>query len=1138
MTAADGSLAPPVTPQPFDPRGPLPQGTALLEASAGTGKTYAIAGLTARFVAEADVPLAQMLIVTFGRAATSEMRERVRDRLVTAAHGLTPNMSTSDPYLDHLASGPADDVERRVARLRRALPDFDAATIVTTHQFCHQVLASLGIAGGVDPRDNFAETSSDLVGETIVDLYLRDIAPDPTLADVLSFDAAKTAAKAAVGDPHARLEPIGAGAGTSAALRVTFATTVRDEVLRRKREHSHLDYDDLLVRVRDALADPVAGAGAAARLRSRHRVVLVDEFQDTDPVQWEILERAFHGHVPLVLIGDPKQAIYAFRGGDLQTYLSATGVASSRHTLSKNWRADPPVLDGVRRVFRSAALGDRRIVVHPVDPGLSGARLTGASAPVRLRVLTCEDGPTLQNGRLLKAPDARTAVAQDVAGVVVDLMSDHYRYRADPNTQRSLLPRDMAVVVRTNKQADLVRQHLMDAGVPAVLSGVRSVFATEAARDWVTLLRALEEPHRAGLVRAAALTRLVGVPPADLTTEDPDDMLGRLMRRWRVAWVDRGVPALVGEIESHGLLERLLGTPDGERDLTDVRHVAEAVHEAAVVDRLGPTGQREWLARHVADSDAEGADVAVERSRRLESDADAVQVLTVHGAKGLEFPVVLAPYEYDRWARPKPAVMQLHSSDGTRLLDVGGPDGPDYDANRTTAAAENDGESLRTCYVALTRAASHLVLWWAPTSNTTTSALNRLLFGDFAGEEEPPAKVEIPRDRDVHRILTDMAAASDGALAVERATPHVSAAWPGVPHSREVEGAARFERPLDLAWRRLSYTGLTRGVDHVSTAASATSEPEETGIEDEPADAAAEVAAGHRGHDEGRHDARLRSLASAWTALPAGAAFGTLVHGVLEDFDTAAADIDSHVRDLCAGAVAARLGSTVDPDLLSDALLASIRTPLGESAGGASLVDVAPADRLAELDFELPLAGGARDRLHKATVADLAALLRTHLPVDDPLAPYPDMLATEGLGGRSLGGYLVGSIDAVLRIHHPASPGPAHLVVDYKTNVVPTDGEPLTAWHYQPDRLASVMMAAHYPLQALLYTVALHRYLRWRQHGYQPEVHLGGVLYLFLRGLVGPAAVDGHGRPCGAFSWQPPTALVLEASDLLAGGAR
>ena len=339
---------------------------------------------------------------------------------------------------------------------------------------------------------------------------------------------------------------------------------------------------------------------------------------------------------------------------------------------------------------------------------------------------------------------------------------------------------------------------------------------------------------------------LVGVPPVDLVSHEDDDTLSffdaRVARRPGGARrAGSGFPA---RSSRHGLLARLLGTPDGERDLTDVRHVAEAVHEAAVLGRLGPTGQREWLARQVADADAESTTVAVERSRRLESDADAVQVLTVHGAKGLEFPVVLAPFEYDRWSRRGSDVLQLHSSDGDQAARR-------WRIHRTRLWGEprdSRGGERREESAHLLRGAhqgrSHLVLWWAPTSNTATSALNRLLFGEFSAGQGPPAKVKVPSDEDVHRILTGMAASSDGVLAVERATPHVSAAWAGVPRSREVEGAAPFDRSLDLAWRRLSYTALTRGVDHVSTAAESTANPRRpdrgsAGWQDAPSDVAA-----------------------------------------------------------------------------------------------------------------------------------------------------------------------------------------------------------------------------------------------------------------------------------------------------------
>ena len=212
-----------------------------------------------------------------------------------------------------------------------------------------------------------------------------------------------------------------------------------------------------------------------------------------------------------------------------------------------------------------------------------------------------------------------------------------------------------------------------------------------------------------------------------------------------------------------------------------------------------------------------------------------------------------------------------------------------------------------------------------------------------------------------------------------------------------------------------------------------------------------------------------------------------------------------------------------------------MRTPLGPLAGGLSLAEVGPADRLAELDFELPMGsptGAAR------TLADVAALLRQHLPADDPLAGYPDHLGAPGLGPATLVGYLAGSIDAVLRLPATAGNPARFLVVDYKTNLLRNPAEPgveRLAWGYRPEVLGPAMIAAHYPLQALLYSAALHRYLRWRLPDYDPDTHLGGVLYLFLRGMAGPDTPTQDGTPCGVFAWRPPTALVIELSDLLDG---
>jgi exodeoxyribonuclease V beta subunit len=267
--------------------------------------------------------------------------------------------------------------------------------------------------------------------------------------------------------------------------------------------------------------------------------------------------------------------------------------------------------------------------------------------------------------------------------------------------------------------------------------------------------------------------------------------------------------------------------------------------------------------------------------------------------------------------------------------------------------------------------------------------------------------------------------------------------------------------------------------------------------------------------------------------LPLGAAFGTLVHGVLETADLTAPDLLAELTAQCREQLARHPTAGVDAGLLAAALEPVARTPLGPLAGDVALDRIAPRDRLAELDFELPLAGGD-GRGTAVALAELVPLLRRHLPADDPLHGYPDVLA--GLPAQQLRGYLTGSIDAVLRL-----PDGRFAIVDYKTNwlgpVGPDGRDPLTAAHYHPQRLAEAMSAAHYPLQALLYGAALHRFLRWRLPGYSPGRHLGGVLYLFVRGMCGPATPVHDGVPHGVFSWAPPPALVVELSELLAGGS-
>ncbi len=1103
------------TPAAFDLLGPLPTGTTVLEASAGTGKTYTIAGLVARFIAEGKATMDELLVVTFGRAATRELRERVRERLVSARELLADAAAAragKDDVVALLATAGDAEVAERRRRLDVALSAFDAATVATTHGFCQQVLTGLGTAGDHDSTAVLVESIDDLVVEVAEDLYLRQWGRDNADPPVVSRDDALKLARAAVGDPATRLTPHDAPRDSDPDVRYRYARAVQAEVERRKRALRLLSYDDLLTRLSAILADPGCGDAAAGRLRARYRIVLVDEFQDTDPVQWDILRLAFHGHATLVLIGDPKQAIYAFRGADVHSYLHAADVAGERSTLPKNWRSDPALLDGLAAVLRGAALGDERIRVTPVAPAHTGRSLRRPveKAPVRLRVIP-RDGHELTGRGTIKAPADSESVVADLTAEIVDLLSSGATVvPRDGGEERPVEPGDIAVLVRNNKQADAVHRSLLDADVPAVVTGTRSVFSTPAAEDWRVLLEALEQPHRTGRVRRLGLSSFVGWPVDQLDTADIDALSLRV-RHWIGVLEQRGVAALYESIAaSERVAARLLSLEDGERLLTDLRHVAEALHEAALLGSLGLSALLAWLRRRIAEA---GTDGTQERSRRLESDAEAVQVVTVHTGKGLEFPVVHVAFGWYCWS-PAPVAPTFH--DGReRVRDVGGDEAPNWKEHVKAHKKEESGEELRLLYVALTRAQSELVIWWAPAWYTDSSPLHRLLLGpdpsDLSGSVRIPTS-----DDNVLAAFRALAAPTGGALAVEVAALRSPVTWKQFFGQLKRLSPAVFDRSVDLSWRRTSYTALTAAGHDAGPAVG--SEPEQAQKTDEP-DAPIVVQAPP-------DDDALCAVPSPMADLPGGPGFGTLVHEVLQRVDPTAGDLAAEVQRVAAERLR-RTSWSITPAELAAALIPSLTTPLGPLCADLRLSDLPPSDRLPELDFELPLAGGDRPVVERALLGDVAPLLRRHLPAGTLLSSYADVLERPTLARAPLRGYLAGSIDAVLRVA-----GPRYVVVDYKTNRLAPSDEPLTAWHYRPAALEQAMIASDYPLQALLYSVALHRYLRWRQPGYEPDVHLGGVLYLFLRGMAGPTA-----EPAGVFSWRPPSALVVELSDLVAGAA-
>ena len=1100
----------------FDIAADLSPGTTLLEASAGTGKTWTIAALVTKHVASGQVKLDEMLVVTFTRAASQELRERCRRQLDEAVQLLAdPSLRDPDNRLhDWLLDASDRDLADRLGRLTDALVSFDAATIATIHQFCQLVLRSLGVAGDTDASAVLVEDLEQLTSETVDDLYLRDFGseekPRWTRAAALEL------ARSVVGDPRARVEPasvLDEPDDSMAKTRVRFAHDVLAEVERRKRRLGVLSYDDLLSQLADAL-ERVDGA-ARRRMQHRWKFVLIDEFQDTDPVQWQVFERAFGASTTMVLIGDPKQAIYAFRGGDIVTYLQASDTATTTQTLGVNWRSDRPLLRSVHAVLQGAQLGEERIVVHPVEAHLEESRLHGAGAPFRLRVV--------RRAELGKGPRSKPPVAVWRDHVINDTAHDIKRLiEARPTFDgRPLQPGDIAVLAARRNELEAVQVALADVGVPSVVNAGGSVFHTPAAAEWLALLEAMEQPHRSDRVRAAALTSFFGHSAQSLDAGGDrltDDLAGQV-RTLADVFNQRGVAAVVEVSAVEGLTARVLARVGGERTLTDLRHIGESLLRVSTEERLGLVGLLAWLREQVAD---EKLEVASERTRRLDSDAAAVQLVTIHGSKGLQYPVVYLPTLWNRYTGRDPEVPLFHDDEGRRSRDVGGASAFHREAVRRHWR-EDAGESLRLLYVAMTRAQSQVVAWYAAAErNTPDSPLHRMLFGRRPGMAPVPDSMPIVEE---DRLMAILAAWQEaGGPSVE-----IAALTPPDPTPLEQSTAAlevrSFTRTVDTSWRRTSYSSLS--AVSAAHAAAALSEPELVPDED------AEVSIDDLDADLDV-SAPAASVASPMATLPVGATFGSLVHAVLEHADPDAADFRGELLRLIAEQLV-WWPVDLDPDELADALVAVCASPLGPLADDRTLISLGLPDRLRELDFELPLAGG--DTVAEPAdvrLGDLVTLLRRHLPEGDAVRVYADALDTDpDLAAQSLRGYLTGSIDVVLRLDVDGHQ--RFLTVDYKTNWLGPIDHPLTAHDYRPEMLDEAMAHSDYPLQALLYTVVLHRFLRWRLPDYDPATHLGGVLYLYLRGMCGTDTPIVDGSPCGVFSWRPPVALVEELSDLLDG---
>lgn len=1097
-------------------------GLHLVEASAGTGKTFALTAWILRLLLERGVALPELLAVTFTRAATAELRERIRRRLRGAERllaGEAPRDDEERQTAGILAQAVRNGDEATVrTRLAAALVQLDEAAVSTIHGFCQRALREYGfIAGSIgdedvidDPREAWDEVAADLwrganLGSPEDARQLRALWNTPgDLAGNLP----------GLCDPARRLLPAANESGAAAWLHALRAQARErfEAALARRRQRSQ---DQLLERMHVAMREPRFAAAVA----TRWPVALVDEFQDTDTRQWAIFRGLYQaglarfkrdaGAMPLLgLVGDPKQAIYAFRGGDLDTYLAAredVRAQGGEDSLDTNYRSRPAVLAAIEALFAQSPQPFRSdIAFHPVVAARAddedALRVDGASPP-GLTIHWLPPPGDASKKKRSKGEDEHDAIATTVGEIVRLLERGTLR---EKDAVRPLRASDIAVLVRKNKQAEWMRDALAAAGIGAAVQGNDSVFAADAAGEVLRLLEACAHPGDDARLRSALATRLLGFDAAAIAAlEDAVDADGvPALPAWRarfeaagLAWQQRGpLPALLPFLEGRFIGEvaaaARLSETGGTRLLTDALHLAELL-QAQGEHSHGVHGLLRWFARQCS-APPQGDELAL----RLDADADAVQVLTLHKAKGLEFPVVFLPFTALadgftasglRCSRVRdddgaPAnYFHLHRGSGkSRAMVFGSP--AHHDAWIAREEIDGSAEDLRLLYVGLTRARYALHLTWGHTYDSNDSALQWLLHGaEKAGRKHDTLQPDGMRER-----IETLARASNGAIEVRPMPSPV----PAAAVSRDALRTADAATPA----ARVATVSLPRGGGQHSFSGLRSHRRESL-----PARGA---------DDEAAAPATLEAVAATGDGAKSlgGADFGNVVHETLETADFAAWDgvaeaPDEAARDAILKALARHdLPRTPEAAAqVADLVARALNAPL---PGTATLARLPATRRVAEMEFHFRLGATRLQALH--------ALLAAHGYAH---ATTPSRGGIEGL--------MHGYIDLLYR-----DDDGAHWVLDYKTNRLAD---------YAPASCARAVADSDYDLQYLIYLVAVQRWLRLRLGAaYDPARHLGGAVYLFLRGIA-PRGGDAQGN--GIHRDRPPQALVDGLDALFDGGA-
>ncbi len=1212
--------------QPLNPLTLTLHGQILIEASAGTGKTYTIALLFLRLLLEKGLSVDEILVVTFTKAATEELRGRIRQRIRDALDVLE-GQGPDDPLLQELLIKACEEIptEKAAILLGDALTRMDEAAIYTIHGFCQRMLQEHAFESGAPFAMEFIESEQLLrkrimedfwrrrfypaaeeeaawvaslwqspgdlqaglgghlgrqdlqcipaVSEEVVEAQTEQLAtlfaqvrqqwqehsavvmgllqenkrlsrdkrkgyglvrleaaqellceflaaPNPSwlLADELELftnSKIQSSLKKNKHDPpehpfftcfeeffqaHQQLHT------TRRILVLNQARTwLQDELTRRKQAQDQLSFDDLLTHLEAALQGE-SGERLAHSINTRFPIILVDEFQDTDPLQYRIfaaVHRAgqaitdssssstgpVNGKTPgLFLIGDPKQAIYSFRGADIFTYIQARQdtLPANRLTMTTNYRSATPMVEAVNALFCHEA--PFLFAKDEIDfPEVQAAGLAD-KAPLLLEdnppsPLTCLLLPEGDKGKPLAKGPAEELAARFCAHEIADLLVAGQDGRALLG-DKPLSAGDFAVLVRTHAEAELVRKELNALSITSVSFSQESVFSGKEARQLLTVMTALHDLSDAALVRTALVTELFGYTAQRLECLRNDEQeweeLMAALNAYRRTWQKQGViPMLQKLLKEQQTVSRLHAVPTGERMLTNFLHLAELL-QAESRHCFGVHGTNALL-RWFSDQIQSPEKHVENQQLRLESDENLVKIVTIHKSKGMEYPVIFLPFLWA--ARPcspkRPLSFHRPEEPGQLCLDLGSG----QPENFLLAEKERLAEDLRLLYVAVTRAQACCFFCWGRVTKMDDSALCYLLHNGLPTADQLLA--------DLQRL--DNGNGMMGTMGMMTVKPFPERFLPTKLQAEASETplvSPLFTGKINTRWQLLSYSGLTASLhagssEVVHSTISSTSGPERPDY-DENVDKGA-----------GQETRRAEPPSLDAFSFPKGAAAGTCLHAILEKIHfTDPADHEGVISNELARAGFDQSWLPVVRIWMGDIL--STKLTGADGGEGFSLADIQEPNRVNEMAFYFPLTDLRLGRFNQV-------LERFSYP------PLPNQHAV-------LEGLMVGFIDLVFSMND------RYYLADYKSNFLGDDPA-----NYQQEQLKTAMLDHRYDLQYLIYTVALHRFLKGRVQNYAYEQHFGGGLYLFLRGMH-----PDYPLGTGVFSAQPSLALI-DALDQVMG---